>query len=201
MPHNQTLPTWLALNACDDASATGMADQRTNTPYYGGALNLGDYFDLTDAEAKMLSYTTTGTLYAGRYRRVQVDSAATAAYVKQGTIGYQVSGKQMDLNLVTSYDKGIVGIHPVVFLNAITPGNYGFVQELGIATCLCGATITKAGGGASGDLCNAAATGVVDDPTTQTPIIGTIGIFFDPPGPSRKVRVAMGTGVPVVNQG
>jgi hypothetical protein len=31
-----------------------------------------------------------------------------------------------------------------VFLNTITPGNYGFVQESGVATVLAGATYTQA---------------------------------------------------------
>jgi hypothetical protein len=42
------------------------------------------------------------------------------------------------MNMVTSYDQaiGVAGLRPVVFLNSITPGNYCFVQELGVATVL-----------------------------------------------------------------
>jgi len=191
MAKTQTLPTWLCLNACDDKTASGFADVRTGEEIHGGALNLGDYFDLTEAEAKQLSYLTTGTLHAGRYRRVQVDSGATQAYVKTGTIGYMVSGLQPNLNVVTSYDKGIVGVHPVVFLNAITVGNFGFVQEMGIATCLCQAAALSAVG-AAGNLVNAVATGVIDAPAaTTTWTQNIVGIQLDPAMIATKIRVSL----------
>ncbi len=134
MPFQPIVPTWLALNAANDQSPSYFLDPRLQVPVFAGGLNEGDFFDLTESEANNLSYTTTGTLHAGRYRRVVVDSGATASNVKTGAIGLMVAGAQPKLNRVTSYDKGIVGAHPVVFLNAITPGNYGFVQEGGIAT-------------------------------------------------------------------
>ncbi len=183
MPYLPILPTWLALNAANDESPTGMTDPRTGNPYYGGALNLGDYFDLTEQEAQNLSYTTTGILHSGRYRRVQVDSGATAGNVATGTIGLMVAGLQPELNIVTSYDKGIPGAHPVVFLNTVDPGNYCFVQELGIASVLCGATIEKAAP-ASGDLLESTTGGKVDDKTTQTSRAVTIGLALSPPAPN-----------------
>jgi hypothetical protein len=188
MPFQPIIPTWLAVNNSNDTSPSSFTDPRTLQPVYAGGLNLGDFFDLTEQEANALSYLTNGTLHAGRYRRVQVDSGATASNVKTGTIGYMVAGGQPQLNLITSYDKSIVGVHPVVFLNTVTPGNYTFVQEAGIAVCLCGTSITKSGP-ATGDIANSAATGVVDDPTSQTPIINTLGIFLDPPNPNTLVRV------------
>ncbi len=189
MPKQQALPTWLALNACDDVSPSGFSDLRTGAAIYAGGLNLGDYFDLTEAEANQLSYTTNGTLHAGRFRRVQVDSGATQAYVKTGAIGLMVAGGQPNLNLVTSWDKGIAGAHQVVFLNAITVGRYGFVQELGIANVLCGATLTTAGN--TGSLVNSVATGVADVPTNQYFVMTSLGIALDPPMPSTKIRVQL----------
>ncbi len=183
MPHTQTLATWKAINACNDTSPTGMTDPRTGIAYYGGALNLGDYFDMTEQEAQNASYLTNGTLHAGRYRRVQVDSGATGANVATGTIGLMVAGGQPALNLVTSYDKGIAGAHPVVFLNAVTAGNYTFVQELGIASVLCGSTIEKAAP-ASGDLLESTTGGKVDDKTTQTTRAVTIGLALSVPSPN-----------------
>ncbi len=183
MPHTQTLATWKAINSCNDTSPTGMTDPRTGIAYYGGALNLGDYFDMTEQEAQNASYLTNGTLHAGRYRRVQVDSGATGSNVKTGTIGLMVAGGQPALNLVTSYDKGIVGAHPVVFLNTVTAGNYTFVQELGIASVLCGATVTKSGP-ASGDLLNSTTLGVVDDPTLQEFVPASIGLALSVPSPN-----------------
>jgi hypothetical protein len=87
MPFNPTLPTWTGLNQANSASSSGQTDLRTGLALQGGNLVPGDYFDLTEAEANALSYTTTGTLHAGRYRWVLVDSAATAANVKTGTVG------------------------------------------------------------------------------------------------------------------
>ena len=58
------------------------------------------------------------------------------------------------MNVITSADlaigtasagnAGIGPVHPVVFLNTITPGNFGFIQELGVATVLSGAATTQA---------------------------------------------------------
>ena len=191
MPFQPILPTFsLTLNSCDDTSPSGLTDLRTGQPIYAGGLNLGDYFDLTEAEANQLSYTTTGTLHAGRYRRVQVDSGATAGNVRTGTIGLMVAGAQPQLNLVTSYDRGIVGAHPVIFLNAITPGNYGFVQELGIASVLCGATLQKATP-VTGDSVDSTTLGVLQDTTAQTQIVATMGIALSPPSPNTLCLVQL----------
>ena len=188
MPKQQALPTWLALNSCDDKSPSGFADLRTGAAIYAGGLNLGDYFDLTEAEANQLSYTTNGILHAGRYRRVQVDSSATAAYVKTGAIGLMLAGGQPNLNLVTDWDHGIQGAHQVVFLNSITPGNYGFVQELGIGNVLCGTSL-QASSPNTGDLLFATTHGVAQDPTSQIWTQNLIGVALDPPSPNTKCRV------------
>lgn len=190
MPYDPTLTTWMALNAANDSTATALSDVRTGVTEYGGALNKGMYFDLTEVQANQLSYLTNGKLHAGRYRRVQVDSGATAANVKTGAIGLMVAGLQPELNVVTSYDKGIPGCHPVIFLNAITPGNWGFVQELGIANILCGTTLTKAAPN-TGDLINSVTGGVADDPTVQEYVPTSLGIALDPPNPSTIIRVQL----------
>lgn len=53
-------------------------------------------------------------------------------------------------NVVTSYDQiavtGVGPVRPVVFLNSITPGNYGFIQELGTATVITAAAATQTAG-------------------------------------------------------
>lgn len=228
MPKIQAIPTWLAWNNCNFTSPTGITDLATGQPIAAGGLNLGDYFDATNDEAASASYTTNGLLFEGRYRLVQVDSGATPANVKTGTVGYLAAGKSVKSvvvltagsgqtagtytvaanspsaggtgaiiqvivnangtvtaqptvlqggsnytsqptftlaaggtpatfvsqlnstpNLVTSADLqssagGVGVVRPVVFLNSITPGNYGFVQELGTATVLATAAQTQA---------------------------------------------------------
>ena len=232
MPWLKALPTWLALNNCNFSSPSAITDPITGQPVFAGGLNLGDYTDFDNDTALTHSYTTNGILYEGRYRFVQVDSGATAANVRTGTVGYARSGSTVktavttaagsggttgsyninatagsgggsgaiisitvssgaivgnpsvvnpgvgyvsppsfnvntsttglsgasvlaqlgcSVNIVTSADvalgssgtpsatqAGLGPIHPVVFLNSITPGNYGFVQENGVATVLSG---------------------------------------------------------------
>lgn len=194
MPFQPIIPTWLALNAANDPSASGFTDLRTGQPVNAGGLKNGDFFDLTNKEALQLTYQPAANpgprLYAGRYRRIQVDSGATASNVKTGTIGLMVAGLQPDVNIVTSYDKGIVGAHVVVFLNAITPGNYGFVQELGYASVLAGATLQKAVP-ATGDLVDSTTLGVLQDLTAQTVNKETIGIALSPPSPNTLCLVQL----------
>ena len=261
MPWLKALPTWLALNNCNFSSPTGLTDPITGQPYTGGALNLGDYTDVDNQEAASMSYTTNGNLFEGRYRFVQVDSSATAANVKTGTVGYIKNGSTMksvvitgagtgqtngtytinanagvgggsgaqisvtiagglltiasvlnpgygyvtpptftiaeggtpgtvvaqldsNVNVVTSADQanagfGSYGVRPVVFLNAITPGNYGFVQELGTATVLAGGSLTSATANA---YVNGTSTGVVDTTASSGSPIGlTFGRAIDLP--------------------
>lgn len=203
MPFNPTVPTWVALNAANSTSSSGNTDLRTGLAVQGGNLVPGDYFDTTNEEANQLSYPTNGILYAGRYRWVQVDSGATASNVKTGTIGLMPSLatvgpapsgiKNPPLNKVTSYDQTIgnaPGMRPVVFLNAITPGNYGFVQELGIASVLGGATLQKATP-AVGDLIESTTLGVAQDPTTQTMGVLFLGKSIDLPKAAGLFRILL----------
>ena len=263
MPLTPSLPTWLAWNNANFTSPTGLSDAYNGQQIAAGGLNLGAYFDATNQEAGLASYTTNGILYAGRYRMVQVDSGATAANVKTGTVGYirqggnglvksvvitaagtgattgvytiaatagsgggsgaviqvNVSGgaitsatvlnggngynavptfsltatgtsggtvaAQLDStpNVVTSYDQVAAGtaiaVRPVVFLNAITPGNYGFVQELGTATVLGNATIGTA---AVGNWVNVTTGGTVNATAASGSATGaTIGQALDLP--------------------
>jgi hypothetical protein len=192
LPFQPILPTWFALNAANDASPTSLTDLRTGNPIFAGGLNLGDFFDLTEAEANQLSYLTLPQvqLHAGRYRRVFVDSGATAGNVKVGTVGLMVAGGQPNLNRVTSYDKGIIGAHPVVFLNAVTPGNYGFVQEGGVASVLMGATVQKASP-ATGDVITYTTLGVGQDTTAQTIDPANLGVALSPPSPNTLCQVLL----------
>lgn len=187
MPFQPITPTWFALNACNDLSPTGLVDSRTGAAYFAGGLNLGDFFDLTESEANALSYVpaagTSVQLHAGRYRRVQVDSGATASNVKVGTVGLMGAGQQPQLNRVTSYDKGIVAAHVVIFLNTVTPGNFCFVQELGVASVLMGSTLQKATP-VTGDIIVSTTLGVGQDTTAQTVDIATLGIALTAPSPN-----------------
>ena len=92
-------------------------------------------------------------------------------------------------NYVTSQDQvgtTAVQVRPVVFLNSITPGNYGFIQELGTATLLAGGAITAA------NFVSAASTnGTVTGGTTYT--VATVGQAIDT-GTSGQLFKAILTG-------
>jgi hypothetical protein len=145
MPLQQILPTWLAINACNDISPSGMNDNRTKAPVFAGGLNQGDYFDLTEQEAAAHSYTQTGLLHAGRYRRVKVDDNATPSEITRGRLAFMPTLLVPELNVVTSHDKGVHQGRIVIMLNVIDPGNYGFVQELGVASVYLSASVAAAG--------------------------------------------------------
>jgi len=281
MPWLKGLPTWFALNNVNSSSESAITDPDTGQAIYAGGLNLGDYTDFDNAIAASLSYTTNGILYEGRYRYVQVDSGATAANVKTGTVGYARSGQTLKtavitsagsgqtngattlnanagsgggsgavlsvtiagglitsvsvtnggagyvspptftvaqggtpgtivgqlgvgVNLVTSADQALAGVataagigpvHPVVFLNSITPGNFGFVQEMGVATVLSGAVVQSVNtfaivknSSADGTMTTSSATfgpfalGMVIDPLAATPPANTpFKVFLSTP--------------------
>lgn len=126
-------------------SPSGMTDIRTGQPYQAGGLIVGDYFDLTEAEAQAQS----SALHQGRYRFVQVDSTATAANILQGTIGCMKT-LALGVNFITDYSNNLGGTtglpRGVVFLAPlttaqVTAGAYVFVQEQGDATLLAGGAI------------------------------------------------------------
>jgi hypothetical protein len=287
MPLTPSLPTWLAWNNANFTSPTGLTDAYNGQPVAAGGLNLGAYFDATNAEAANASFSVNGKLYAGRYRLVQVDSGATAANVKTGTIGYLAAGggsgtvktvvitnagtgatvgtytiaatigsgagsgaviqvtvgaagtitavsvlnsgfgyssvptfsltatgttggavvAQLDSspNAVTSFDQASptaitgVPVRPVVFLNAITPGNYGFIQELGTATVLGSATFggTATVGGVVQP--RASSGGTVEAPTVATAVLNTsIGLALDLPLVNNLFKVQLGYACTVV---
>lgn len=187
MPLNQS-PTFLSfnLNACNDASPSGVSDVVTGQPIYIGDLDLGVYFDLTEVEANALSYTTTGTLHEGRYRRVLVDSSATAADVKTGTIAYLTSVAK-GVNVVTGYTNALsTSLARGVFLNVVTPGNYCFIQELGDANVLGNGTIGS--GNSVGQFVASTTGGTVNTSSGAGAGITTVGVATSTPTASTLFR-------------
>lgn len=253
MPFQPIIPIWQGLNNANSPSATGLLDTVTGQQYNTGGLQAGDYFDLTEKEANSLSTTTVGLCHSGRYRYVQLDSGATVANVKTGTVGYLRAGTFVQNVVITNAGTGatagaytiaatlgsgggagatiqvVVGsggtitsavvvnggagyvsiptfsltatgttggtvaaqlnttpnevtsadvattnltlVRPVVFLNTPTPGNYTFIQELGVATLLAGGAIT------ANNFVSAGSTGTVTGGTTY--LVNTVGQAID----------------------
>jgi hypothetical protein len=270
MPKQQIIPIWGGLNNANSPSATGLVDPVTGQQYNSGGLDRGDYFDLTEKEASSLSLATVGLCHEGRYRWVQVDSGATTANVKTGTVGYIRTGSfaqsvviltagsgqtagtykiaanfggggtgaiiqvivgsagtvtsatvlnggvgyaapptftlvtggtpgtvaaqlNSTVNTVTSFDQVAAGvaaaIRPVVFLNSPTPGNYTFIQELGLATVL-GKASSFTGVAAVGVVVEPTTGGVIDVPTSTTAVTtSSIGLAIDLPVVSNLFKI------------
>lgn len=97
-------------------SRTGLTDIRTGLAELGGGFNVGDYVDLTEAEAQSWSQQYAGqgtTLHEGRYRVVQLCAQATT-----GNTGF---GK-------------VVGVAPGTTVQAVTILTAGSGQTAGTYT-------------------------------------------------------------------
>jgi hypothetical protein len=106
-----------------------------------------------------------------------------------GTPGTVVADMLYTPNIVTDYSTAAgVGLRPVVFLNTITPGNYGFVQELGMATVL-GKASSFTGSAAVGAAI--AGNSGLADVQTGTPAVttATVGTAIDLPVISTLFRI------------
>lgn len=192
MPLQQILPTWTALNGGTFTSPSGMTDVRTGLPFAAGGLNVGDYFDITQEEAKQLSFTATGTLLAGRYRFVQIDSGATAANVATGTIGllrnttggsyttatnYVTTTDQANTYLSDSLPRKVVFLCPITAGQTPATGVFAFIQELGLANVL----VNTNTGGAIGGPLNVATNGVTANSAATASTQATVGIAMATP--------------------
>jgi len=173
------------------SSPSGMTDLRTGLPYYAGGLIVGDYFDLTEAEAQAQSLN----LHEGRYRFVQIDSTATASNIVRGSIGFMKT-LALGVNFITSADKALsINVRPVVFLTPlssaqVSAGAYVFIQEAGDAFVTAKTSLTNASP-AVGDIINATSTGLVDDPTTQNWTGASIGEATQLPTGGGQFRVLL----------
>lgn len=98
--------------------------------------------------------------------------------VTNTTGGAVVAQLDSSPNFVTSADQATVTgvpVRPVVFLNSITPGNYGFIQELGTATVLNAASTVQT----AGQVANVTTTTGIMTTSTTTLSNASIGTVID----------------------
>jgi len=100
------------LNLSNDTTAGAFTDPISGQYVPGGGLILGDYIEVTDAEALTICDIPTGILFGGRYRRIKLDAGATVANVLKGNAAFVVPGSSV-FNVVAT----VVGV-------ALTPGIY-----------------------------------------------------------------------------
>lgn len=133
------------LTGVNSPSPTLAAEAVTGLPIPTGAFP-GNCFYLSEQQANQLTQGQTNICHAGWYAIVQVDAGATAANIAFGTVGQQstVAGSNTAPGalLVTDAAHGLVGVNPVVFLGAVTPGNYTIVQVAGDGQLLASAGVT-----------------------------------------------------------
>lgn len=132
-------------------SRTGLTDIRTQMPELGGGLNLGDFCDLTEAEANSWSQQYGGQanqLHAGRYRFAQVQAKSTAASCVYGApcgIGLGTTVQQAVIaNAGSGYTAGTYAV------NSSTSGGTTAataVIVVGSSGTIISATITNPGAG------------------------------------------------------
>lgn len=188
------------LNGANDLSASGQVEPITSLPLSTG-LALGDYFDVTRAEAAQFSAPNGAfTLLEGRYMRVQLDPNAVIAgngQLKPGQLLWWLPANA-NAYLVTNIEPTGAAFLAGVFLNTasngalpVTPGNFFFMQAIwpGRATVQFRTTISNttpaigdsvfaAGAGAGVDASLVDDIGGTGTPPTLANIAGYIGKFI-----------------------
>lgn len=147
-----TFLTFKFLNDVNDSASGGVpVSLPAGVPLPQSSQTLpGDRIVLDDATALALSDTTVGTLFGGIYMYVQTLAAGTtapargaAAFIRAAdfpggaTQAYMVTGDPQPTAAIPTFVAG-------VFINAITKGNFGWIQVGGTMSCLFDATITAA---------------------------------------------------------
>ena len=136
---------------------------------------------------------TVATVVQGGYGYVTPPTFTIAEGGTPGTVAAQLSSSP---NVVTSYDQAVTNgfgpgvVRPVVFLNSITPGNYGFVQEDGIATVLGQSGAFTDNPPHTGDWIDSTTAGVVNARAASNgPIGATVGKAIDLPLQSNLFKI------------
>ena len=151
------IPT--SLVGVNSPSPTLAAEAVTGLPISTGAFP-GNVFFLTETQANQLSQTSVNsapllTCHEGWYAVVQVSASATVSNITQGAIGAMTAipttSAQENANIpyscvvtdgATAATAGLLGVNPVIFLNAVTAGYYTIAQVSGDASILLAASQT-----------------------------------------------------------
>ena len=113
---------------------------------YGSQDDLGKRIVIADADAASWSLSSVGTLFGGVYQLVQLSSAATTANAVKGCAAFTQDGTSnagsQGYVVTDEAHADALGLIAGVFLNTITPGNFGFIQVHGKATVKYNAAVT-----------------------------------------------------------
>lgn len=145
-----------------DRISTGFLNT-INDPYIGGLLSsgtglspaagqLGKKVQLTQDEAAARYANQTPILYSGVYQYVQFKAGSTSANAQGQVVFWDTAANKGLENYVVTPDAPTVpSMIAGIALNAVTKGNYGWIQIAGLASVLFKTGITK-GSPVAGDL-------------------------------------------------
>jgi hypothetical protein len=140
MANNPTVGVFIPgtyLNQCNSPYPTGQGDVYGNS--YPSGLNVGKQIEIGTTLAQALTNPAgANQLFEGAYQWIQVDSGATAANVQPGLAAFikldpggtagvepELGWQQMTVTDQSHADS--INLWAGVFIEAIPPGNYGFI--------------------------------------------------------------------------
>lgn len=192
------------LNDADDLTQTGLWEPITKLELPSGCV-LGQYADWTDAEVAKYTNAAVGTLYAGRYQRVQLDPALNQATspLKRGQLLFWVQGTTKWV--VTNVEPADVSDIAGIYLNTatagtfpVTSGDYFWMQVFnggGEATVLLRSVLT--GTPANGQAVYAAGAGAGADNATADVLDGAGNPSFTQVGNMQNRYLGKALALPV----
>jgi hypothetical protein len=113
------------LNTVDDSVIANQAGISGVSKYAG---QLGKVLVVGQEQIALLTDTGVGTLYGGLYQYVRLSEDSEAVIVGQGAL-WDVTAAAGDFQVIDDPTQGTINgsAFAGVFINPITPGNYGFI--------------------------------------------------------------------------
>jgi hypothetical protein len=153
--NNVNVPTLGEVNSLFAAAGLTIA--------YGSQDDLGKRIIFSDAEIGTYTYAPNGTLFGGMYQVVQVDAAATAANVAVGKIAFLKQASYGGYVVTDGAHATDIGLIAGVFLNSITPGNYGVICIGGKVNVKFAGALTNGAPAVGDNIAATGAAGLADD--------------------------------------
>ena len=150
-------------------SASGPGNQTSQPSTYASNSDQGKRLWVPQNEIANFTYTANGTLYGGMYQMVQVSASATAANVAVGKVAYILDGSQGSYIVTDEAHATSTAMIAGIFLNTITPGNFGFIfVGGGKVNVLPKASLTNGTPAIGDNIVAGGGTGFVDDAAAKT---------------------------------
>lgn len=170
------------INACNSPYSTGAGDTLTGATFPTG-LNPWKVVSLSfaEAQAQQAPSPSIEQLFEGDYMWAQVDSGATASEVQTGKPAFyklQTANNSVDpiLTVIGVTGKTAQNLFAGVFLNPITPGNWGWIFNGGGRVNVLYSAVTVGGGAAIGNVVETTASNSFDAVSATATTAASVGI-------------------------